>query len=351
MTTTPPKNSLCILLLNYNGAGLIERCIESFCRQTLLPDQVMFIDNGSDEFNENHYRKLFGEKYQHRLKFLRLEKNVGYARAMNHGLRISIDNSFDWIMTLSNDTELDAEYFQNFNALFPLPLEVGMLSPKVRSIQERTKLDATGLAMSLDGMSSARGQREEDLGQYDHLTDILMPNGVSGIYSNKLLTEVGVLDESFEAYCEDIDLGLRAWLAGWNCKFIPKSIVYHARSATYGEFSLQKLYLVERNHYWVAIKNLPLPLVILNPLFTFYRYLMQVYAVLTGSGQGSGYGTKYPITRLLSTTLKALLHAVLGAPRAFGQRLHIRALRKRSYFEMLSAFWRRRMRFRELILK
>src|SRR5581483_6536670 len=101
------------------------------------------------------------------------------------------------------------------------------------------------------------------------------PSGVSALYRCAMLKEVGLMDEKFESYCEDTDLGLRAWLAGWDAEFLPKCIVYHVRSATLGRYSLKKLYLVERNHYWVALKSFPLVLLFLNPFLSVYRFFLQ----------------------------------------------------------------------------
>ena len=166
-----------------------------------------------------------------------------------------------------------------------------------------------------------------------------------------MLRDVGLLDESFWAYCEDTDLGLRAWLAGWDCRFLPECVVYHARSATHGQHSLDKLYLVERNHYWVAVKNLPLPLLMLNPALSAFRYLMQVYAVFARRGQGHLYGENHPTAALVKATLKGIADAGVGLPRALRKRLELRRLRRRSLFQVMTTLWDKRLRFEELILK
>jgi GT2 family glycosyltransferase len=358
--TKRPHSPVTVVLLDYNGGALVHRCIRSLAAQEMLPARVVFVDNGSREYDEAALRKEFGARYESILEFIRIEHNVGYVKGMNKGLRSVLRDHHapEWVMTLSNDTELDPHFFAKLatatealtHAVVP-GHPVGMLAPKVRAMDRRDHLDGTGIAVSLDGMSTARGQRERDESQYDYKTHVLIPNGVSALYSVRALRDVGLLDESFGAYCEDTDLGLRAWFAGWDCRFVPECVVYHARSSTHGEHSLNKLYLVERNHYWVAVKNLPLPLLALNPVFSVYRYLVQVYAILASHGhQGRGYG-KYGAHELAFATLRGIFAAGLGTPAALGRRFRLRRLKRRSTFEALSALWEKRLRFNELILK
>ncbi|MBI3556348.1 MAG: glycosyltransferase family 2 protein [Deltaproteobacteria bacterium] len=361
MTVTPPSGTpITVVLLNYNGSETVLRCIRSLQKQAQPPERIIFIDNGSAEYNEAAFRFAFGPRFNNIVRYVRLEKNVGYANGMNAGLKMVLadETSPDWVMTLSNDTELDPEFFQNLDlaleGLAPAGGPMGttkMLAPKLRSAHDRELLDGAGIGVSLDGMSTARGQRERDENQYDSDVHILIPNGTAAMYRVDLLKEVGLLDESFDAYCEDTDLGLRAWLAGWDCHFLADCIVYHARSATLGEHSLNKLYLVERNHYWVAVKNLPLPLLLMVPTFSIYRYLLQTYALLARRGQGRGFGEGHSAAALAWTTLKGVTHAGLGLPAAFLKRVRSYPIRRRTMLETLYTLWRKRLPFAQLILK
>ena len=72
-----------------------------------------------------------------------------------------------------------------------------------------------------------------------------------------MLDEIGLLDESFFAYGEDVDLGLRGRWAGYNCIYVPAAVVYHKYSATTGTYSPQKAFLAGRNRLWLLFKNFP----------------------------------------------------------------------------------------------
>jgi GT2 family glycosyltransferase len=318
----------------------------------VLPHHLIFVDNGSSIYDEARIRAKLGERYEGVLEMMRLHLNVGYTKGMNAGLTEALSKPVEWLMTLSNDTELESDFFKNFAELAAqAPSNTGMVSTKNLSMTDRKTLDGAGLVLCLDGMSTARGQRELDRGQYDQGHHALMPNGVAGIYSRAVLAQVGLLDETFRAYCEDTDLGLRIWLAGWDCAFASRCVVYHARSTSFGEHSLNKLYQVERNHYWVAVKNYPLSLLLLNPLFSVYRFLVQAYAYLARKVQGQGYSKGHSFFDVLFTVMKAMIDATLGVPHALGQRRKVQRSCRRTSVERRRIFWTERLSFRDLILK
>jgi GT2 family glycosyltransferase len=92
-----------------------------------------------------------------------------------------------------------------------------------------------------------------------------------------MLDEVGLFDERFFAYLEDVDLAWRAQRAGWRCLYVPAARALHRTSATSGEGSAMKYRLLGRNKVWLAAKNarwLDLPLVVsVDLLVTVYAGL------------------------------------------------------------------------------
>ncbi len=333
-----------VAILTYNGQKLLERCGNSFAKQTKSPAGILIIDNGSSDLNEQQIIHTFSS---HAPSFTRISKNCGYAKAFNFGLQ-KVLNQAPWVLTLNNDTELDPHFFEKLDLVLKSTSQgVGMFCPKIRSLYERDTIDTTGLIIAFDGMSTARGQYEKDTGQYDGLKKIIAPSGVAAIYRSAMLQEIGLFDEDFESYCEDTDIGLRGWLAGWDCAFIPECVVYHERSATFGKFSLKKLYLVERNHFWVALKNFPLLLLVFIPYLTLYRYFLQAVAVFKMKGLGMQYSTAYPTKDLISTTLKALIDASRFSKKFLIYRKG--RIVKRTFFEILATFFNYRLKLHKLV--
>src|SRR5436309_4971224 len=94
----------------------------------------------------------------------------------------------------------------------------------------------------------------------------------------------GLYDEGFFDYAEEPDLVCRASLRGWKSIYNPKAVVLHNHSSTLGAYSPFKVFLVERNRIWVAIKNLPLSYLIAGFLYTIQRYFYQSLGAFLGRG-------------------------------------------------------------------
>jgi GT2 family glycosyltransferase len=164
-----------------------------------------------------------------------------------------------------------------------------------------------------------------------------------------MLLDIGLLDESFFAYCEDTDLGLRARLAGWRCAFASKAVVKHRYSSSSGHYSETKAFLVERNRLWVATKNFPLSKLFLIPLYTLTRYALQSWAALQGKGAAGRFAQENSRARLLRTLIRAQFAAIRGLPRAFRARRDIRVCVPRE--EIQRWFRDFRIGLKELALK
>ena len=222
-------------------------------------------------------------------KCVALQENTGFARGNNLGMQQA---GGKYIVLLNNDTQVD----ERFLAELVRPAEdderVGMVAPKILDFTQRDRIDSVGgLVICRDGLAQGRGRCEEDRGQYDDLGEVLLPSGCAALYRREMLDEIGLFDESMFMYCEDTDLGLRGRWAGWKTVAAPNSVVYHKYSALSGAYSPFKLFYVERNHFVVAMKNLPLLLLFQLPFWSLCRYYWMGVAVLTGKGKGGAGNT------------------------------------------------------------
>lgn len=273
-----------LIILNRDGADLLDDCLASVIRQTYQDFEVIFVDNASTDNSVNKARELLPQ-----VKCLELKENTGFARGNNLGIQQAAG---EFIVLLNNDTELDHRFLEELVRVAESGERVGMVAPKILNFFERRKIDSVGgLMICPDGLAQGRGRGEEDDGQYDELSEILLPSGCAALYSRKLLDEIGLFDERFFIYCEDTDLGLRARWAGWNALSAPKAVVYHKYSGFSGAYSPFKLYLVERNHFLVALKNFPLRTLLQLPFWSLYRYVLMAAAVISGKGKGNAGGT------------------------------------------------------------
>ena len=109
------------------------------------------------------------------------------------------------------------------------------------------------------------------------------------MYKKSILEEIGLFDDNFFAYMEDVDLALRSKINGYKNLLCPQAIVYHIGSATSGSrYNEFKVKLAARNNVWVVYKNLPIPLKIINFIFLFIGFLIK-YLFFVKKGFGSTY--------------------------------------------------------------
>jgi GT2 family glycosyltransferase len=264
-----------IVVLNWNGKQVIEKCLTSIQGQTYHPLEIILVDNASTDGSVELIKKNFSN-----IKLIVNETNLGFAGGNNIGIRASRGR---YIMILNNDTRLDPKCIEELKRGIEKDERVGACASKILLENEEDLLDAAGIVIYPDGLSIGRGRLEKG-NRYDEETEVFGGSGCACLYRREMLEDIGLYDEDFFAYADDTDLGWRAQLANWKCLYNPRAIVYHFHSASSGTYSPLKAFLVERNRIWVSIKNFPLSLIILGQFFTLWRYLFQAYGALFGKG-------------------------------------------------------------------
>ncbi len=292
-----------LIIVNFNGEELLDDCLSSLAKQTYRDFEVILVDNGSADGSLAKIEALMPDA-----TCVPLKENTGFAVGNNRGMQRAQGK---YIVLVNNDTELD----EHFLAELVEPVErddgVGMVAPKILDFYQRDRIDSVGgLILCRDGLAQGRGRCERDNGQYDQLDEVLVPSGCAALYRREMLDEIGLFDESLFMYCEDTDLGLRGRWAGWKAVAAPRAVIYHKYSALAGAYSPLKMYYVERNHFLVALKNLPLSCVLQLPFWSLYRYLLMAVAVITGKGKGGAGKTGPLLKAFLSAQFAALMRSV-----------------------------------------
>jgi len=256
-----------------------------------------------------------------------------------------------YLLALNNDTQLAPACLEMLVSAADRQPNSGLFAPKILSADPPHRIDTVGHLLYADGLSRGRGRLEDDRGQYDREEEILLPSGCAVLLRRAMLADVGVFDEDLFAYCEDTDLGLRAQLAGWRCTAVPGAVIYHAYSASTAHYSPLKAFLVERNRAWVAAKCLPLPLLVLSPVFTLLRLAAQGYGALTHRGAAGRFAAEQSRGALLAVLVRALVAATAGLPRALRKRRVVQARRRVGLADTLQWVTHHGMGLREIALK
>jgi GT2 family glycosyltransferase len=245
------------------------------------------------------------------------------------------------VALLNNDAVADPRWLAELvAALLPAP-DAGSCASRVLSYFDRRVVDTAGHVVFADGLTRGRGRGEPDGGRFDAPGEVFCASGSACLLRRAMLDDVGVFDESFFAYCEDADLGFRARLRGWRCLYAPRAVAFHRFSASTAAYSPLKAVHVERNRLWLAVKNLPLPLLLASPAFTALRYVWQAWGALAGRGASGRFARERSAGGLVRLLLRAWAEAARGLPRALRERRIIQARRRASALDV----WRWLRRF------
>ena len=343
LTPGDPAIPLSVIVVNWNGRQHLAGCFGSLLRQTLAGAELIMVDNGSGDGSIEFVQATFAT-----VRVVPLPDNVGYGAALNVGMRVARGR---YLLALNNDTEVDPGCLAALYAAAERYPTAGSFAPKILSFDERQRIDNVGHLLYADGMSRGRGRLEADHGQYDRDEEILLFSGCAVLLRREMLADIGLFDEDLFAYCEDTDLGLRAQLAGWRCRAVPRAVVYHKYSASTAHYSPMKAFLVERNRAWVAVKCLPAPLLLLSPLFTALRLGAQAIGALTHRGAAGRFTIDHSAGALAGVFLRAVLAAVRGLPRAWRKRRVVQRRRRISNRQALAWLTRYGMGLREIAWK
>jgi hypothetical protein len=197
------------------------------------------------------------------IEIIENDENLGFAGGNNKAIKIAIkDKYIKYIALLNNDTKIEPNWLNGLVEIAELDDLIGSCQSKILSLSDPTIIDAVGITVTKNGKAIQEGYDIKDLGQYEQIKEILGPCACAALYRKEMLTQIGLFDEDFFAYYEDVDIALRARLAEWKSIYVPKSVVYHLHSSTLGKDSAFKRYLLERNVYYYIFKNLSTIIVI-----------------------------------------------------------------------------------------
>ena len=339
-----PAALISVIIPNWNGKHFLAECIDSLGGQTFRDFETILVDNGSTDGSADFAEERYGKF----IRIFRNEKNLGFAGGNNIGIQAARG---DYIVLLNNDTWADPHWLEELVKATQFDTAIGMWGSKVCSYYQRDRIEGAGELIYWDGLCRARGQYEQDHGQYNAIEEIFFPPGCGAMYRKSLFDRVGLFDEDFFAYADDSEFGIRARLAGWKCLYVPTAIVYHKNSGTAGKYSPLKAFYVERNRLWITIKYFPSPLLFLSTFFTLYRFAFQAFGALAHRGAAGKFTESYSALRLVGILLKAYGSGFRHLPQMWKKRRKLRPLRKVTYAEIFSWFKRFGIGAREISLR
>ena len=264
-----------VIVLNWNGKHLLERCLPSVLGQDYGDYEVVLFDNGSTDGSTDWVSAHFPA-----VRVLGTDENVGFSRGNNQAIRAT---ESPFVVLLNNDADPAANWLGDLIAAATSDPSVGMCASKMVRADDPTVMDTCGIEVDRAGIGWDRYSGEPERAEETEPYEIFGPCGGAALYRREMLDQVGLLDEDYFIYYEDIDLAWRAQRAGWRCLYVPSARVVHRHSGTVGERSPFKQYLLGRNKLWTIVKNYAWPGWLLHlPSIIVYDTGAWLYALLRG---------------------------------------------------------------------
>lgn len=297
-----------VVVPNWNGLKHIGDTLKSLEAQSQKVG-IIVADNGSTDGSQEFIRKHFPK-----VELIELFENRGFAGGVNAGIEGAVDEGAEYIGLFNNDAIADKDWIKNLLKAAKQSQKIGVVTCKFLRLPDRGVIDSTGEQYSKWGFPFPRGRDEKDSGQYDHPGEVFGATGGASLYRVKMLEKIGLFDEDFFAYYEDVDLSFRAQLAGWKVLYEPSAVAYHHIGATSSKLPNFARYHTVKNFQYLYLKNMP------GWLFWKYLpYFLTAYGLIFANCLKRGQ---------LRTFLKADLAAFGKGSKTLKKRRKIQAGRK-----------------------
>lgn len=270
-----------VVTLNYQGLDDTRACLQSLQELDYPQDRwtCVVVDNGSGAGEAETLAREFpwAEHWPN-------AENLGFTGGCNGAMRrLLADEGYEYIALLNNDTVVEPTWLQALVARAEQDPRTGAVTSLMTFFAEPDVVENAGAIalISADNMPIGRGG---SVARYRQARPRMIFCGGAVLLRRGMLEELGLFRDDFFANFEDVDLSLRAQVAGWNIWYEPRAVVRHKLSATIDKVrSREFLIRSQRNMLWTAVCNLPLPVLLANsPFFLLREFLLLVVCPLLG---------------------------------------------------------------------
>ncbi len=216
-------SEITVVIPNYNGMKYLPECMVSLCEgQENAPDyEVLIIDNASADESVEYLEKEWCGKSGVRVRLIPLPENTGFCHAVNLGIR---EAQSPYVILLNNDTKVEAGFVRGLYDAIREDAKIFSVSAKMLMWDKPELLDDAGDRYCVLGWAYSRGKgRPAD--KYDKNVSVFSACGGAAIYRRSVFEEIGYFDENHFAYLEDLDIGYRARIYGYENRYEPAAVV------------------------------------------------------------------------------------------------------------------------------
>lgn len=289
-----------VVIPNYNGIEYMDRCLKALENQKYKKFEVVIVDNGSSDESYN-----VKGKYKLDLNVINLDQNYGFSVAVNTGIKAT---NAEYVILLNNDAFATPNFVENL--VGRMDSDEKIFSAQALMLQENRKelVDSAGDYFCAMGWGFSRG-KDGLMSKYIGKANVFSSCAGAAIYRKSILDEIGLFDEEFFAYLEDVDIGYRARLAGYKNVLVPEAMVFHVGSGSTGaRHNGFKVQISARNTFLVMYKNFAWWQWVLNA-FPIGLGILVKYIYFSSKKMGKEYKTgifQYKTAKKSVTKFKAV---------------------------------------------
>jgi N-acetylglucosaminyl-diphospho-decaprenol L-rhamnosyltransferase len=230
--------------------GMLEACVRALRTDGSDDLMIVIVDNG-------RAAALLPGAVQAGVEIIETGRNLGYAGGMNVGIERALQAGVTAIALLNDDVVVQPGWLHPLLAELDRDPAVGAVQPKLLYPGFPRRVNSLGVTLGSDGAGTDVGMGELDDDQALEPRDIELFTGGAVVVRAEYLRRVGVFDERYFMYYEDVDLGLRGSASGWRYRCAPESWVEHRGGATVAGVGRRTAFLRERNRLWILFGYRP----------------------------------------------------------------------------------------------
>jgi GT2 family glycosyltransferase len=256
-----------VIIVNHNGRAYLDGCLRSLLASQEDGREIIVVDNASADGSADYLEGAYPE-----VRLLRADQNLGFGAGNNLAARQARG---EILAFLNPDTVVESGWLEALAAA--LESSAGLVTAQIRLLDDPDQINTCGNDVHLTGLTLCRGMGA-DVKAFAEPVEVSAVSGAAFALQRNLFETLGGFDESFFLYMEDTDLSLRARLAGYRCRYVPGSVVYHDYRLRFGP---QKTYYQERNRLLMLFKTYRLrTLLVLLPALCLAEVITWAFVLL-----------------------------------------------------------------------
>ncbi len=270
--------SVAIILVNWNGFAFTKNCLESLAEIDYSNFSVIVVDNASSDGSVPLLKKAYPS-----MKLIENNSNRGFTGGNNLAISAALAEGYDYILLLNNDTEVSKNFLSRLVETIHSDPKMGIIQPLILFNQNRSLIwSAGGIFQKWLGKSITLADRTPINRFKNPFTDLDWATGCCMLVRATVFQNIGLLNDSFFAYFEDVDFSIRASKRGFKIGLEPSAIIYHEAGAaskkksSEGELSPTVFYLTARNQLFQLRLHVGFPYGLIAWPYQILKFMMWI---------------------------------------------------------------------------